>query len=239
MKKKPPTKLDWFAWYAAQYAADTTHLSREADYAYRRIIDHIFIHDQKTCRVVDDELLLVGIARCSREEWPAIRHALIDGPMAMLEKPDGAEGWLFSPKLAEEIHKAKKKSAQARKAVAERERKRSARSSDDDHPFSGGPSSKRESKRKKQPSETTSPPVRERESSTTRAGAEPDSRLPMDERAYTARCREIAAWKKTLPRVIVENEAAYAAEFYREYGMSDDYWQTVVERMESAAVAVA
>jgi hypothetical protein len=61
----------------------------------------------------------------------------------------------------------------------------------------------------------------------------------MDERAYTARCREIAAWKQTLSPVMVENELAYAAEFYRKFGMSDDYWQTVVARMEHAAVEVA
>jgi len=100
-------RLDYYAWHARTYAANTSHLSREADYAYRRILDHIFIHDQEKCRVVDDEETLIAIARCTVDEWPAIRRALIDGPAALLKKRGN---WIHSPRLVEEIEKAKDKS---------------------------------------------------------------------------------------------------------------------------------
>jgi uncharacterized protein YdaU (DUF1376 family) len=99
--------LDFYAWHASVYASKTTHLSREADYAYRRILDHIFIHDQERCRVVDDEATLIAIARCTTDEWPAIRRALIDGPAALLRKQ---RGYIYSDRLVEEIEKAKDKS---------------------------------------------------------------------------------------------------------------------------------
>jgi uncharacterized protein YdaU (DUF1376 family) len=113
-KNREGRKLEFFAWYAGTYAAATTHLTREADYAYRRILDHIFIHEQESCRVADDDEMLMAISRCSAREWKAIRRALIDGPSPLLRK-DG--DWIYSDRLAEEIAKAKDKSRKRKQAA--------------------------------------------------------------------------------------------------------------------------
>lgn len=117
MAKTKRPKLDYFPWWAEKYAAATTHLSKDADYAYRRILDHIFMRDQATCRVPNDDTLLMGVGRCSAKDWPAVRRALIDGPAPMLAKEGEGDEFLFSPFLREVIKEAKKKTRQARDAA--------------------------------------------------------------------------------------------------------------------------
>jgi uncharacterized protein YdaU (DUF1376 family) len=125
-------KLEYFAWYAAAYRADTAHLTREESYAFREIIDEIFITAQDTCRIVDDDLYLRRLCKASAEEWKEIRWTLIDGPRALLKKRGRS---ISSPKLTEEIEKARVKSRQAREAVGRRERIK--RSADDDRTING------------------------------------------------------------------------------------------------------
>lgn len=163
-------KLEFFAWYEFAYTADTSHLSREEDYAYWRIMREIFRTAQDSCRIRDDDDYLRAVSRASREEWPSIRRSLIDGAKPLLRKHRG--GWVSQPRLTKEIRTAQEKSAKARVAVDERERIR--RSSDDDRPINGGSSSKRESKSK----------TKERETTTTGARA----------RAIEVRQHEVARW---------------------------------------------
>jgi uncharacterized protein YdaU (DUF1376 family) len=70
---------------------------------------------------VDDDSYLRTLCRATVREWAAVRHALIDGPRALLGKRDGH---VYSHRLEEEIRKARGKSEQAKAAVEERERKR-------------------------------------------------------------------------------------------------------------------
>ena len=104
MTAKPKTKkLDFFAWHPADYRADTAHLSREADYAFRRILDEIFITAQDTCQIVDDDQYLRALCRASEREWQNIRHTLIDGPKALLGKRNGH---VYSERMETEIRRA-------------------------------------------------------------------------------------------------------------------------------------
>lgn len=100
------SKLNFYAWHAFDYRADTAHLSRAADYAYRRILDEIFITAQASCQIVDDDAYLRALCRATSAEWAEIRNALIDGGRALLSKRDGH---IYSPRLEAEIRKAQKK----------------------------------------------------------------------------------------------------------------------------------
>lgn len=149
MTKSTKKRLEFFAWYPFDYAADTSHLSPVADLAYRRILDEIFKTAQDTCRIPADDDYLITVARTTVDKWPAIQRALISGAKPLLQKRGR---WISQPRLTEEIRKAQKKSQQAADAVAERDRKRNGGSSDDDRPINGGSSSK--SKSKKSPSDS-------------------------------------------------------------------------------------
>jgi uncharacterized protein YdaU (DUF1376 family) len=115
-RRKEAGKLEWFAWEPAAYKADTSHLSREADYAYRRILDEIFIRAQDTGCIPDDDRYLRGVARATAEEWEEIRYELIDGPAALLQKQGGM---ISSPRLYTEIQRAKAISGVRRDARAQ------------------------------------------------------------------------------------------------------------------------
>jgi uncharacterized protein YdaU (DUF1376 family) len=109
--------LDFFAWFPADYRADTRHLTREEHFAYREIIDEIFLTDQERCRIKDDDEYLRELCRASADEWSDIRKTLIDGPRALLTKRGG---WLYSSRLTKEIEKARVKSQKNREAAEKR-----------------------------------------------------------------------------------------------------------------------
>lgn len=103
-----PRTLDFFAWYPADYRADTTHLTREEDFAYRAILDEIFLTNQASCRIEDDDEYIARITKSvSVDEWKRIRRVLIDGPRAPLTKRGK---WISSGRLTREIAKAHDKS---------------------------------------------------------------------------------------------------------------------------------
>jgi uncharacterized protein YdaU (DUF1376 family) len=96
-------KLEFFAWYAFDFRADTHHLTRVQRQAYRDLIDEIFITAQDTCQIVDDDVYLQAVCQASEKEWLITRRVLIDGPRALLQK---REGHIFSERLEQEIRKA-------------------------------------------------------------------------------------------------------------------------------------
>lgn len=113
----PKRKLDFFAWYPAAYRADTRHLTREEHFAYREIIDEIFLSDQETCRIKDDDEYLREICRATPDEWKTIRRTLIDGPRALLTRKGR---FIHSRRLTEEIERAKDKTQKRRDAANQR-----------------------------------------------------------------------------------------------------------------------
>jgi uncharacterized protein YdaU (DUF1376 family) len=190
-KQAKRTKLEYFPWHAAKYAADTTHLSEPADAAYRRIMDHIFMHDQVTCRVALDDDLLIGISRRTPEEWLRVRRSLIDGPAPMFAKEDDSNGgaWIYSPFLRSVIKEAKTKTRQARDASNERWKRERSADAMRAHSQRNESKKKKVKRQKKQPTEPSVPSVAERETTPTSAR----------ERAIEARSAEVARWLREHP----------------------------------------
>lgn len=107
MTRRERKKLDFYAWYPGDFRQDTQHLTREERWAYRDILDEIFVSHQDACSLPDDDAHLCRVVGRSLDEWKTMRHALLDGPEPMLKK---FRGRVSSARLTEEIDKAKVKS---------------------------------------------------------------------------------------------------------------------------------
>lgn len=113
-------RLDWYAFYVADYRADTRHLSREQHFAYREMLDEIFLAGQHElpASIPDDDEYLKGLARASSpEEWSTTRHVLIDGPRAFLLSSGGR---ITQKRMAHEVDKALQRSSKAKTAAGSR-----------------------------------------------------------------------------------------------------------------------
>lgn len=138
-------RLDWFAWEPAAYRAKTAHLSRDADLAYRRILEEIFLKAQDDPRLPDDDVYLCGVGRCDPENWKRVRRELIDGPQPLLRKRGR---YIYSDRMTEEIQIAQVKSSQATDAAEQRWN--SERNANAMQAQSVGNATKRESKKEKE-----------------------------------------------------------------------------------------
>lgn len=110
-------RLDWYAFYVADYRADTRHLSPMQHFAYRELIDEIFLSGQHEDppSVPDDEGYLLAICRPGTpSEWEETRHVLIDGPRALL-RSDG--GRLTQKRVSHEVAKAVARTRKAKTAA--------------------------------------------------------------------------------------------------------------------------
>lgn len=106
-------RLDWYAFYVADYRADTRHLTREQHFAYREFLDEIFIAGQheSPASIPDDDDYLKFLARAaSDDEWRMTRHVLIDGPRALLRRENGR---LLQGRMSHEVEKALARSRKA------------------------------------------------------------------------------------------------------------------------------
>lgn len=113
-------RLDWYAFYVADYRADTRHLTREQHFAYREMLDEIFLAGQHElpASIPDDDEFLKGLARAiSSEEWAQTRHVLIDGPRAPLKSENGR---ITQKRMAHEVEKAIQRSSKAKTAAGAR-----------------------------------------------------------------------------------------------------------------------
>src|SRR5512139_1261716 len=110
-------RLDWYAFYVADYRADTRHLTPMQHFAYREIIDEIFLSGQhhEPPSIPDDDDYLQSIARpSSPEEWAQTRHVLIDGPRALLTVEDGR---LYQKRVSHEVRKALERAERGQKGA--------------------------------------------------------------------------------------------------------------------------
>ena len=114
MTKTEHKKLEWFSWYPALFRADTQRLTRDERHAYRDLLDEMFVTDQATCSLPDDDELLARIVGRTVEEWRAMRAALLDGSRPLLKK---RRGQVYSKRLLAEVRKAREKSDKARESA--------------------------------------------------------------------------------------------------------------------------
>lgn len=113
-------RLDWYAFYVADYRADTRHLTPMQHFAYREIIDEIFLSGQHEYppHVPDDDGFLIALCRPnSPEEWQQTRHVLIDGPRALLKAESGI---ITQKRVTHEVQKALERAFKAKKAASGR-----------------------------------------------------------------------------------------------------------------------
>lgn len=85
-------RLPFYAFYVADYRADTRHLTPMQHFAYREILDEIFLSGQHRFppSIPDDDKFLRLLCKPnSDEEWRETRDALIDGPRAPLRSENG------------------------------------------------------------------------------------------------------------------------------------------------------
>lgn len=106
-------KLPFYAWYPGDFRKDTQRLTPEERWAYRDILDEIFITNQDEGRLPDDDEYIARVVQRSVDEWKRMRYALIDGPRPLLRKRGR---WIYSKRLSEEIEKARDISGKRRKA---------------------------------------------------------------------------------------------------------------------------
>ena len=67
-------KVPYMRWYPADYAGDTTHLTRDQDGGYRLLLDAMWLRDGK---LPDDDAQLAVITKCSTQaEWQVLRKIL-------------------------------------------------------------------------------------------------------------------------------------------------------------------
>lgn len=124
-------RLDWYAFYPADYRRDTRHLNRAQHMAYRTILDEIFEYGQQKDppSIPDDDDYLSTLCMAdSAEEWTETRRVLFDERRPLLRMV-GAE--ISQNRMGIEIKKAQDRSGHAKVAAetrwAAREQKSDAR----------------------------------------------------------------------------------------------------------------
>ena len=115
-----PRSLSFYGWYPADYRADTRHLTREQHFAYREILDEIFLtgQDETPPSIPDDDAMLMEICRAaSAEEWAETRRVLIDGARGLLRSENGR---IVQRRMTAEIERAHELSGKRRTAARKR-----------------------------------------------------------------------------------------------------------------------
>lgn len=113
-------RLDWFAFYPADYDADTWYLSPMQHFAYFQILKTIFLSGQHVTppSIPDDDKFLQKLCKpASVAEWSETREVLIDGPRALL-RSDG--GNLTQKRMSAEIAEAIRRSQHGQTAARAR-----------------------------------------------------------------------------------------------------------------------
>lgn len=113
-------RLDWYAFYVADYRADTRHLTPMQHFAYRELLDEIFLagqHEQPPSISSDDDYLRSICRPNSDDEWTTTRRVLINGPRALLKLEDGR---LYQKRMSHEVEKALTRSEKAKAAIETR-----------------------------------------------------------------------------------------------------------------------
>lgn len=197
MEASDVPRLDWYAFYVADYRADTRHLSPMQHFAYREIIDEIFLSGQHEDppSIPDDDSYLTGICRPqSAEEWATTRQVLIDGPRALLKSENGR---LTQKRVSHEVEKALARADKAYKAAGARW----GAGSDRDHAPAVKPS-----------------PLKEKSNGN---GAEHMSR-----KQFLYFCSRVNRWRETARETLAGGtDADWNAAFLREFGMSWSLWE--------------
>lgn len=119
-----PRALSFYGFYPGDYRADTRHLNRAQHFAYREIMDEIFMSGQERDppSIPDDDDFLAELCRAeSPAEWATTRRVLIDGPRALLQRENGR---ISQRRMTAEIEKALGLSEKRREAAAKRWRGR-------------------------------------------------------------------------------------------------------------------
>lgn len=109
-------RLPAYLFYVADYRADTRHLSPMQHFAYREILDEIFLSGQHQFppSVLDEDIFLRSLCKPdSEEQWRETRHVLLDGPRALLQLEDGK---ITQKRMAIEVEKAIKRYERSSKA---------------------------------------------------------------------------------------------------------------------------
>lgn len=116
-----PRDLNFYAWYPADYRADTRHLNRAEHFAYREILDEIFLSGSRSDPpgLMDDDAYLMRLCKAeSAEEWAQTRYTLIEGPNPLLQRD--RYGWISQRRLTAELIKARDARGKRQAAAAKR-----------------------------------------------------------------------------------------------------------------------